>query len=130
MSEEQSLDTHLSMLKATLANVESELMKLSAGNKSSTPRLRKFLMDLKNQAHLMRGASTNYLKSLPKKTKVPTNRTLEKKTEVVVESKPEIVPLAVEPAHSPESEPQVESQPVAKKARVRKPSAKVLSLTA
>jgi hypothetical protein len=109
MSEEKSLDTHpdglytaLHMLKSTLINVESELTKLSAGNKSSAPRLRKFLMDLKNQAHIMRGSSTNYLKSLPKTPR-------EKKVAAIVEVKPEIVP---EPA-----------QPVAKKARVKKPSA-------
>ena len=93
-----SIDDQLASLKTHIASVEAEYLRLKAGNKSSSSRVRKSLMDIKKQSHAMRGSITDYVKSLPTK-----NTRTKKET-------------AVEPEPEPEPEPVI----IIKKTRVKK----------
>ena len=79
-----SLSEQLASLKSHIAECENELKSLESGRKSSAPRLRKQLMNIKTKSHGMRGSTMEYLKSLPTKTKEPKKETEEpKKAEIL-----------------------------------------------
>ena len=66
-----SLAEQLQAMKNNLEIAEKELASLNAGRKSSAPRLRKSLMDLKKASHTMRSATTSYARDLPTKPRKP-----------------------------------------------------------
>ncbi len=64
-----SLNDNIVVLKACIASAESEIAALQSGKKSAAVRARKVLMDVKNKAHLLRSEVTEYVKSLPTKSR-------------------------------------------------------------
>ncbi len=82
-----SLSEQLSSLKSHIAECENELKSLESGRKSSAPRLRKQLMNIKNKSHTMRGSTMEYLKGLPVKSKKETK--VEPEPEVQEEQLPD-----------------------------------------
>jgi hypothetical protein len=111
-----SIEDQFAMLKSQLATAEEEYGALKAGKKSSAPRLRKSLMNLKNQSHAMRASTTAYVRELPTKSR--------KKPEVAPVEEPEVeVPEPEVEVPEPEVEVPVELKPKTK----RKPKAKVIS---
>ena len=98
-----SLQDQLASLKSNLEIAERELNLLNSGRKSSAPRLRKSLMDLKKSSHAMRASTTLYAKELPTKTR----------TKKVVE----VVPVEAEA----EAEPKKVRKP-RKKKEIEEPS--------
>lgn len=93
-----SLAEQLQSLKNNLEIAEKELASLNAGRKSSAPRLRKSLMDVKKMSHTMRSATTSYARDLPTKPRKP----------------------------KPAAEPAEPAEPVAVKPRKPKPKAKAV----
>lgn len=76
-----SLQEQFANLKSTMDIAEKELNMLNSGRKSSAPRLRKSLMDLKKNSHSLRSATTEYTRSLPTKTRVKKESKEEPKVE-------------------------------------------------
>ena len=89
-----SIDEQIAKIKTHTENIETEYNSLKLGRKSAAPRLRKSLLNLKKEAHIMRASTTEFLHSLPtqKKTKTPEPETIPARDES----------QAVEPVHSPE----------------------------
>ena len=65
-----SLNDNIVVLKACIAEVESELLALQSGKKSASARARKSLMKVKTLSHSMRSQVMEYLKELPTKSRV------------------------------------------------------------
>lgn len=65
-----NLNEQLASLKSHIASIEHEHTQLQGGKKAASARMRKSLMNLKNQAHVMRSSTSMYVKELPTKTKV------------------------------------------------------------
>ena len=102
MTEHQTLDEELAVLKSYITQCETELKSLTvAKKKSAAPRIRKSLQQIKNHSHKMRGSVTESVKSMPVKSR----------TKKVVEE-----PAVVDEVQSPEVE--VEEKP--KKVRTKR----------
>ena len=62
-----SLSDQFTTLKAAIAIAEHELTALNGGKKSSAPRFRKSLQNIKLQSQLIRKSTTLHVKALPTK---------------------------------------------------------------
>ena len=76
MSLSSSLSEQFTTLKAAIQTAESELQLLAAGRKSSAPRFRKSLQNIKNQSQLLRKATTEHTKKLPVKQRIKKPTTI------------------------------------------------------
>ena len=111
MSLSSSLSEQFTTLKAAIQTAESELQLLAAGRKSSAPRFRKSLQNIKNQSQLLRKATTEHTKKLPVKQRI-------KKPTTILE-------LLSEPTPTPEPEPIEQVEPTKKKTKTNNKSKKV-----
>ena len=99
-----SLSDQFTTLKAAITVAENELAALNGGKKSSAPRFRKSLQNIKLQSQSLRKATTEHTKALPVKPRV-------KKPVTILE-------LLSEPAPTPEPVEHVE--PTKKKTKTNK----------
>lgn len=82
------LENQINELKTHLANCEKECLLLKSGRKASSARVRKSLMEIKKSAHSMRSATTDFVKSLPTKSKAKEKKTEEPAPEPVEAKEP------------------------------------------
>lgn len=82
------LENQINELKTHLACCEKEYLSLKAGRKASAPRLRKSLQELKKNSHSMRALTTEFVKTLPTKSKAKEKKTEEPAPEPVEAKEP------------------------------------------
>ena len=76
-----SLSESITSLKTMLQNAEKEIKLLESGRKSSAPRARKSLQNIKTTSHILRKSIMEHMRKIPVKSRVKKENDMEVKNE-------------------------------------------------